>query len=222
MVLEGEFILNDKKTKPVKQPIKTGDKERTAAPPFLSKSPGPFTTFLTRPNGIIFQNQEPDEIILLIIRRAFITNVPWILIALALAILPLIIIPLLPSLFPFLSITPFAGVLTVSFYYLTLFGYILTQFTIWYFNIGLFTNKRIVDVDVSGILYKNVSETNLSLIQDVSYTQIGSIRSLFNYGDIMIQTAGSLPNFEFDRAPQPAKIVRIMSDLITDNNNDIS
>src|SRR6185369_728656 len=38
-----------------------------------------FATYATHPKGITFANQEPDEIILLFLRRHFITNVPWIL-----------------------------------------------------------------------------------------------------------------------------------------------
>jgi len=100
------------------------------------------------------------------------------------------------------------------FYYLIIFAFILVEFTLWYFNIGLVTNKRVVDLDVSGILFKELSETRLNLIEDVSYSQVGSIRTVFNYGDVVMQTAGSKPNFEFDRAPDPARVVRIIADMI--------
>jgi len=43
---------------------------------------------------------------------------------------------------------------------------------------------------------------------------VGSVRSVFNYGDVLIQTAGTLANFEFDRAPEPARIVRVIADMI--------
>ena len=83
---------------------------------------------------------------------------------------------------------------------------------------GLVTNKRIIDLNVYGILSKQFSETKIDLIEDVSYSQVGSIRSVFNYGDVHMQTAGTLSNFEFDRAPEPARITKIIGELIGGKN----
>ena len=40
------------------------------------------------------------------------------------------------------------------------------------------------------------------------------MRSILDYGDVHMQTAGTLSNFEFDRAPNPAKIVHIIASMI--------
>ena len=166
------------------------------------------------PEGLIFENQEQDEEIVLLVRRDLITNIPWIATTLILIfILPLIV--LFSDFFsPFFQISPATQLVAILFYYLIVFGFILVEFTLWYFNVGLVTNKRIIDLDVSGILYKHTAETRLELIEDVSYSQVGSIRSVFNYGDVLIQTAAKFANFEFDRAPEPAKIVRIIASMI--------
>ena len=76
------------------------------------------------------------------------------------------------------------------------------------------TNTRIIDVDVTGILFRHVAETKLELIQDVSYQQTGVIPSFFDYGTVLIQTAAEQANFEIDHSPQPSETIQIIGDLI--------
>lgn len=78
----------------------------------------------------------------------------------------------------------------------------------------LVTNQRIVDIDFENLVYKNVAETKLTLVQDVSYTQTGAIRTVFDYGDVLIQTAGTIDNFDLHAVPIPERIVNIVEDLI--------
>lgn len=172
-----------------------------------------FSSFVSHPKGVAFQDQEENEDIILIIRRHFITNVPWIFTAILLSILP-IFSPFLFQFFPFMTPSTQTQILLISFFYLIIFGFVLLNFTLWYFHIGIITNIRIRDIDIHGILYKDISETKNTQIEDVSYSQIGFIRSLFNYGDVAVQTAGSHPNIEFDKAPRPSEIARIIGDLI--------
>lgn len=196
--LEGEFILD-------------GD----ASPASHKKSKATFYSSLcVYPTNVHFENQEEDEEIILLIRRDLITNVPWIALALFLALVPFIVSLFSDLITPFFHPSPATLLVILLFYYLVIFGFILVEFSIWYFTVGLVTNKRIIDLDLMGILSKHVSETKINLIEDVSYTQVGSIRSIFNYGDVLLQTAGTLTNFEFDRAPEPARIVRIIADRI--------
>lgn len=173
-----------------------------------------YSSLSLSPAGLEFENQDKDEVIVLLVRRAIITNVPWIAVALILILIPLVISAFSNLFTPFINLSPPTQFISILLYYLTVSGFILVEFTLWYFNVGLVTNKRIIDFDVSGILYKHFSETRLNLIEDVSYSQVGTIRSVFDYGDVIIQTAGTNVNFEFDRAPNPARIVRIIADMI--------
>ena len=173
-----------------------------------------YSSLCLYPKNVKFENQETDEEVILLVRRDLITNVPWIVTALILILIPLVIFIASELFSPFFKISASTQLVMLLFYYLAIIGFILVEFTIWYFNVGLVTNRRIIDLDVSGILFKHIAETRLELIEDVSYSQVGSIRSIFNYGDILIQTAAKFANFEFDRAPNPAKIVRIIASMI--------
>lgn len=180
-----------------------------------------FASFCPNPIGISFMDQEKDEKILLFLRRHFITNVPWILISLILALLPLVIVAV-RSKFSIFILPNFSSTLLILafiLYYLVVLTFIFVNFITWYYNISLVTNKRIVDIDFSGLLYKNVAATTLALVQDVSYTQIGVIPAFFDYGDVNVQTAGTLENFDFTAVPHPQRVVQIIAALIGKEKN---
>ncbi len=174
-----------------------------------------FSSFCENPDGISFQNQEHDEVVILFLRKHFITNVPWIATAVFLIILPLIP-PLFftESSFPFNNISHPLRIIITFFYYLIVFAYAFINFITWYYDVFIITQKRVVDIDFSDLLYHHMAITKLDLVQDVIYSQSGFLRSLFNYGDLFIQTAGNNPNFDGLAIPQPARAANIISNLI--------
>jgi len=176
---------------------------------------GTLEAFCEYPKGVTFQHQENDEEIILFLRQHFITNVPWIIITILLAITPFILIPFLrfSSLFPFTIPDKFLFV-SLLFYYLIIIGYAFVNFLHWFYNIGIVTNKRVVDLDYTAIVHVHVAATKVLQIQDVNYVQTGFLRTLFNFGDVFIQTAGQNLNFEFLRVPRPSKATFIIQKLI--------
>lgn len=173
------------------------------------------SAFCANPDDVRFENQKEDEHILLFLRRHFITNVPWIFISIVFALLPAAIPTLLPFLNIDLSFIP-SGLSTILivFYYLAIFSYALMSFMTWFFNIFIVTQERVIDIDYSHTVIHNVAETKMSHIQDVNYTQIGFISSIFNYGDVFVQTAGNEVNFESLATPHPREATKIIADLI--------
>src|SRR3989344_4281025 len=75
-------------------------------------------------------------------------------------------------------------------WYLVLAGYILQSFIGWFFNVFIVTDERIIDIDFYSLIYKEISDTKIERIQDVTVTQGGVVRALFNFGTVYIQTAG--------------------------------
>ncbi|OGH21429.1 MAG: hypothetical protein A2958_01800 [Candidatus Levybacteria bacterium RIFCSPLOWO2_01_FULL_38_13] len=171
--------------------------------------------FTRDPEKITFQHQKQDEKIILLLRRHFITNLSWLLISAVLIIAFPIFISVsndFANLFPFLP----NGLLFFSalFYYLIILSYILISFMDWFYNITLITDRGVVDIDYSNIVYHDVAMTNLNLIEDVNYTKVGFIRSLLNYGDLFVQTAGGKENLEALAVPNPAEAARIIGESI--------
>lgn len=210
--LSGEFILSNQENPSSRV---EGSSEKESQKKIHHKvSPHFYSSFVEYPKNITFSDQKPNEEIVLIIRRHFITNIPWIATAIFLLLFPVTLLPIIIRFFPFDPPNTQTGFLIALFFYLGVFGFVLLRFTLWYFHVGILTTLRIRDIDIHGILFKDVSETNNEFIQDVNHSQIGFIRSLFNYGEIMVQTAGTKPNIEFDKAPQPSRIAQIIVSLL--------
>ncbi len=174
-----------------------------------------FSSYCENPSDISFKNQEKDEKVLLFVRRHFITNFTWITMGIILALIPILIGPL-SLVFNFSLSFVYAKLILffTAFYYLIAATYLFIKFITWYFNISFVTNLRIVDIDFSDVIYKNLASTKLSLVQDVSYTQTGVFRTFFHYGDVLIQTAGETTQFDFEAVPKPEDVVHIVGELI--------
>lgn len=174
-----------------------------------------FSSFLDRPKGIYFDGEDTDEQIILSLRRHFITNLDWIIITLVLFFIPYFI-----SLFSTFTGEDFFVVLPTkysfvlyTFWYLFVFGYAFEHFVSWFFNVYIVTNKRIVDIDFFGLLHRRVSEAQLDDIEDITHQVSGASQVVFNYGTVIVQTAGESRELDFEDVPMPSKVQDVISDL---------
>ena len=175
----------------------------------------PFRTFISHPKDIRFETQEVEEEIILFLRQDLVTLIPWIFAIGGLAIAPMIILPLFQKYLVLpIPIPATYYVVGTAFWYVMVFGLVLSQLLHWYFNIFIVSNERIIDIDFVHLLYKKFSETRLDRVQDIKYTMSGLAATIFNYGNVVIQTAGEVPNFVFESVPYPEKVVDVISDLV--------
>lgn len=178
--------------------------------------------YCERPEGIYFKHLGPNEEILLFLRAHPITNVSWIIITLLLTIIPVPLLPLLDSIFPsFFSLPVEYKIISVAFYMLIIFSYTLVNFLQWFYNIGIVATQNIIDIDYTQIVQVHVSATVIEKIEDVSYKQSGFIQTLFNYGDVHVQTAGTTENVEFFGVPDPDKVTIFIQGLLGRLNNSL-
>ena len=175
----------------------------------------PLTAYAMHPDGVRFETQEAEEEVILFLRQHIIVLVPTAILGVVLVLAPTVFIPLivrflkLPIAFP-----PAYLVVGTAVWYLVTFGLLLSRFIRWFFNIYIVTNERIIDVDFVHLLYKEFSEARLSKVQDLTYKTGGLLAVAFNFGNVAIQTAGQLANFEFELVPSPERVVRIIGDLV--------
>ena len=181
---------------------------------FLPPSKGNvFSAFMVSPSADVrFETQEPEEEILMILRAHWITNIPWLVMAVILFWSPVVLrfFPLLvsfPAKFQFMF---------VVIWYLILLMYLFEKFLSWFFNMTIITDERIVDIDFVNLTSKKVSDADLDKIQDVSFTNAGAIGTIFNYGDVLVQTAAEVSEFIFERVPDPAEVAKILQRLRTE------
>lgn len=174
----------------------------------------PFSSYSEMPQGVHFENQEADETVLLFLRRHFVTNVPWIFTTLILLLLPIVAAPFFTVVNSLILLPDRYFLVIILFYYLLVFTYALVEYITWFYNISLVTQKRIVDIDYSHLVFHDVAITKLSLVEDVNYQQSGFIRSFFNYGDVLVQTAAKHDHFDFLAVPNPIRVIKIIEALI--------
>lgn len=176
----------------------------------------PFASFIRNPRGVSYDGVDSDEEILYILRRSNLTNFPWMVSVGILGVLPFFVDPILHAAnisdIPLISVG-FLGSATL-FWYLFVFGYFLQNVLNWYFNVLIISNKKIIDMDFHGVTYKNISETTLTSVEDVTSNISGPIGTIFNIGDIYIQTAAEKREFEFKNMTDPSKIRDIIADLV--------
>lgn len=176
-------------------------------------SMGPLTAFAINPVGIRFETQQADETVLLFLRQHLVVNVPWVTITLFLVAAPFLLFgQLAGAIAQVISLPPGHFLVAILSWYLVTFGFAFAGFLKWFFNIYIVTNERIVDIDFLHLLYKQVSEARLINIQDVTYRTGGIVETMFNFGNVFIQTAGTQPNFEFLAIPNPEQVVKIISE----------
>lgn len=177
----------------------------------------PFSVFAPEPSGVTFESLEKGERIVLLLRAHPVTLVPATITALFFIFVP----SLVPSILSLLDINIFGTLnsrqifLITFFWYLVTFGFAFYKFIIWYFNVYLLTNERIVDIDFRGILHKETSYAHLSQIQDVNPKVVGFFGTIFHFGNVYIQTAAESPEFEFHAVEKPTQVAREILSQVT-------
>ena len=172
-------------------------------------SHSPFSSFFYLPNSVRFIGKDSKEKIILLLRRHPITNLGWILMTLVLLFAPAGL-----KIFPILEFLPDAfQLIAVAIWYLITVAFAFESFLNWFFNVCIITDERIFDVDFLNLVYREISEANVDQIQDVTVRMGGVIRTVFNYGDVLIQTASEVPRIEFTAVSRPDIVARVLREL---------
>ena len=171
---------------------------------------GPFAAFLVKPKNVHFDVQDTEEKILLLLRRHFVTNIPWIV-----SVVIALFAPILATFIPAFLLLPVRYQLVGSLvWYLVVFGFSLEQFLSWYFHVYIVTDERIIDYDFYSILHKRVSKAKIDRIEDVTYQMGGVLQSMFHYGDVFVQTAGEQRELDFESVPRPELVGKLLNELL--------
>ncbi len=203
-------ISRQKKIKAIKKKLAAGDSLNS----LIGRRRGHlWSAFVARPRGVNFESQGDGEKIILLLRRHWITNLRWLAIALLLALAPFVL-----GQAPFMTGFParFQFAALVSWYLLVL-AYVIQQALSWFFNVGIITNRRVVDIDFFSLIHKRISDADLDKIQDITFNISGALRTVFNYGTVFIQTAAEKPELSFENVPNPALVAKVLEKLTAKN-----
>lgn len=149
---------------------------------------------------------KPDERVVSVYRRYGLTYVGAMIVAFILLLLPFFLVTLLFSYGMF-------GV--IGFFALLLFAvlYSLKKVILWYDNVFVVTNLRVIDIDQRGFFDRSVSGFTYANIQDVAYRIKGVLATLFHVGTITIRPIEGSVHIELHRMRHPAKIVDVINEF---------
>jgi len=173
----------------------------------ITKSP--LSSFLVRPKVFTFNARDDGEEIILVLRRHWFTNIPWIITGILMIFAPFLLLTFsLWSIFP-----PDYRLILAIFWYLLTFAVAFENFLSWYFNVFILTEERVIDIDFFNLLDKKMSEAKISMIQDVTSKTSGLTQTLFNYGSVIIQTASELPLIRINKVPNPDLVLQVLQQM---------
>lgn len=173
-----------------------------------------FATFSAFPKKFAFSSLEPDEKVVLVVRKHWIFLVSKFFISFFIAIIPFVLWTLSSSFFDSaISVGLFNTGVTL-FCFMVAFSFSFSSFLQWFYEVNIVTTKRVIDVDFQSIMNHRMSETMLQRIQDVSHSPTGALASFFDFGNLVIQTAGEKGEFEFINIPRPRDVQDTILDLM--------
>lgn len=171
-------------------------------------------SFIENPLNYKFEGQDEDEDIIFLVRAHPITNLSWIALAILIFTVPYLVLKFVPLIGVNLNLIPEKFLLTFLIIdYLLVLVTVFEGFLGWYFNVYIVTNKKIVDIDFSSVLAKNIDLALLRDIQEADTHMVGLWSLIFDYGDIIIQTAAAQVRMDFKSVPYPNQISDRIMDL---------
>lgn len=174
-----------------------------------------FPAFIDRPTRITFEEQEPNEVIELFLRQHWVTNIGWILGALIAFFFPVLLI----QLDAFLGLQIFLNAPTnvifegLILWYLLVIAFVMEKFLYWYFNIYIITSINLVDINFNSLMSRSITEVKYKDVQGVTAKVRGVFGPLFNYGDVIVDTASKNQTITFINVPKPDFVADRIGDI---------
>lgn len=162
-----------------------------------------------------FPGQKPGEQIRLLVRKHWIIDVRIFAIFFVLAVAPITIIIIIPFLLGNVEFNDafLLSALGVLVYMLLM---LLVTYVKWLneeLDLIIVTNERVVSHDQINLFHRQISETNISQVQDVKGVEHGLLGHLLDYGKLSIQTAAKDIVFCIDHIDKPYDCARVILDL---------
>ncbi len=135
---------------------------------------------------------DPDETVLMVLRRHWFALLPRLGVFLAFLLAPPAALLLLTAAAPTLAeriLTP------IAFFFLALYlaAMLTWAFLLWmsyYLDAWVITDRRIIDIEQHGLWHREIQEITLDRIQNVRMEIPGFAATFLGFGDIRVETAG--------------------------------
>ena len=160
-----------------------------------------------RKDGALHFPLQDNEQVLMVCRKHWIYLWPRTVFFVLLAIVPVIVAAVLMSRAAGLGGTPGKVFWIVTLIYLVYWA--VRAFLNWYRyhnDIWVITDQRIIDSTKTNPLSLKISTADLVNVQDMTVERNGILRTMFNYGDVICQTAADVQEFRLAGIPEPQQV----------------
>lgn len=97
----------------------------------------------------------------------------------------------------------------------------ITTWIDYYLDVTIVTRENLINIKQNELFSRSVAEQSLLRVQDVTAKQKGFFQSNFNCGTVIVETAGSQPNFTMPDIPDPLvvanTIMRMHEELLQEH-----
>lgn len=162
-----------------------------------------------------FASQQEDEEVIMVVRKHWIALLLPILSGAMIYVVGLLIVFIIPIFVPKLyegiGYNILVPVMSLFFLFNTLYMFI--EWLMYYLHIDIVTTEHLVDIGQRNLFSRKIATMDLENIQDVSAAQMGMLQTFYNFGTVTVQTAGELPNFVFEKVPNPYDVAQRIMEL---------
>ncbi|MBI4385472.1 PH domain-containing protein [Candidatus Parcubacteria bacterium] len=146
----------------------------------------------------------PTEELHVVLRRHWLIMAGYIALAILLALGPVAAVAAGQQFWPALleaaaSLIAFSA----SLYYLALWVAFFALVVDYYLDVWIVTSERVIAIEQKGLFRREIAEFNILKVQDVSTHISGVVPTLFDFGELQVQTAGGEEKFCFKQVPNP-------------------
>lgn len=152
-------------------------------------------------------NLDPEEKVILIMHHHWAALIMPIFVIFVFVLAPWVLLPFASSVMQAESVNLYFFIVTIWYMFTLLLA--LSFWIDYYLDALVITDKRIMDVNQSGLFRHVVSEFRMERVQDVTIEVPNFLGTILHFGNINIQTAGEL-SFSINEVPNP----HIARDLI--------
>ncbi|MBI5621441.1 hypothetical protein HY933_01065 [Candidatus Falkowbacteria bacterium] len=104
-----------------------------------------------------------------------------------------------------------------SVYVLFIVLFFFTSFIDYWLDVWVVTSERIIGMEQKGIFSRTFAEQRLDQLQDVSSEVQGFFPTVFHYGNVMAQAAGTQQNAVFKEVPHADMVARRIMELMEES-----
>lgn len=162
-----------------------------------------------------FPGQESREEIILFLRRHWVAYFKWIIILALLIIVPsvLFIFGLSSGDLVINESNDFFFLIIITIYILFILALFITTWIDYYLDVTIVTREHLVNIKQNELFSRSVAEQSLLRVQDVSSKKVGFFQTYFNFGTVLVETAGEMPNFTMHNIEDPNLVARTIMNI---------